>query len=69
MPEVQAMRVGLSTKGSDERWTVVRGHDLIQCRSCRGSVSGALGDKCPSCGTACSGFEAGWRVLDMPESH
>lgn len=65
VPEVQAMRVGLSTKGSDERWTLVRSHNLIQCRSCGGSVSGALADKCPSCGTACTGFEAGWRVLDI----
>jgi len=59
------MRVGLSTRGSDERWTLVRSHHLIECRRCGGSVSGALGDKCPSCGTACTGFEAGWRVLDI----
>jgi hypothetical protein len=65
VPEVQALRVGLTTKGSDERWTLVRSHNLIVCRSCGGSVSGALGDKCRNCGTACTGFEAGWRVLDI----
>jgi hypothetical protein len=65
VPEVQALRVGLTTKGSDERWTLVRSHNLILCRSCGASVSGALGDKCRTCGTACTGFEAGWRVLDI----
>jgi hypothetical protein len=65
IPEVQALRVGLTTKGSDERWTLVRSHSLILCRSCGGSVSGSLGDKCRTCGTACTGFEAGWRVLDI----
>jgi hypothetical protein len=65
IPEVQALRVGLTTKGSDERWTLVRSHNLILCRSCGASVSGALGDKCRTCGTACTGFEAGWRVLEI----
>jgi hypothetical protein len=65
VPEVQAMRVGLSTNGSDQRWTLVRSHNLILCRSCGGSVSGAVGDTCRACGTACTGFEAGWRVLDI----
>jgi hypothetical protein len=65
VPEVQALRVGLTTKGSNERWTLVRSHNLIVCRSCAASVSGALGDKCRTCGTACTGFEAGWRVLDI----
>ena len=65
VPAAQALRVGLTTKGSDERWTLVRSHSLILCRACGGSVSGVLGDKCRACGTACTGFEAGWRVLDI----
>lgn len=65
VPDAQALRVGLTTKGSNERWTLVRSRDLISCRSCGASVSGALGDKCRTCGTACTGFEAGWRVLDI----
>lgn len=65
VPEVQALRVGLTTKGSDERWTLVRSHNLIVCRACGGSVSGALGDKCRACSTECTGFEAGWRVLGI----
>ncbi len=64
VPEVQAMQVLLGTKGFEQRWTLVRAHNLIQCRSCGGSVSGRYGDKCPACGAPCSGFEAGWRVLD-----
>ena len=63
--EVQALRVGLTTKGSDESWTLVRSLNLIVCRSCAASVSGALGDKCRTCGIACTGFEAGWRALDI----
>jgi hypothetical protein len=64
VPEVQAMQILLTTRGFHQRWTLVRAHNLIQCRSCGAAVSGALGHTCPACHAACTGFEAGWRVLD-----
>jgi len=64
VPAAQALRVGLTTKGSDERWTLVRSHSLILCRACDTVISGVLGDKCRACGTACAGVEAGWRGMD-----
>ncbi len=67
-PVCQGMRVDVTGKGFGERWTLVRGHNLIQCRSCGASVSGELEDKCQSCRTPCNGFEPGWRVLDIIRS-
>jgi hypothetical protein len=64
-PACQAMRVLVSGKGFSERWTLVRAHNPIQCHSCGGSVSGELGGQCPACHTPCTGFEAGWRALDI----
>jgi hypothetical protein len=64
-PACQGLRVDMSGKGFSERWTLVRAHSPIQCHSCGGSVSGELGAQCPTCHTPCTGFEAGWRALDI----
>jgi hypothetical protein len=63
--EFQVAEISVTGDHLTETWTLVRRRIPITCRSCGGSVSGSANAKCRTCHTPCTGFEGGWRVLEI----
>jgi hypothetical protein len=65
VPGFQAADIRVTGNHLDEIWTLVRRPNPIPCRACGAAISGAFNDSCRACKLRCSGFEAGWRVLEI----
>jgi hypothetical protein len=65
VPGFQAADIRVTGDHLDEIWTLVRRPNPSRCRACGASISGAFNDSCRVCKVPCSGFEAGWRVLEI----
>jgi hypothetical protein len=66
--EFQVVDISVTGDHMDETWTLLRRRNPINCRTCGGSVSGVSGGPCRACHSPCTGFEAGWRVLEIRRS-